>query len=55
MDQDLFLKWEMVKTVERKRVMETTVESDGVKTVTRMVQVRLDKTKTKTYEKLNDL
>ena len=55
MDQDLFLKWETVKMVERKRVTEMTVKSKGVKTVTRMVQVRLDKTKIKTYEKLNDL
>ena len=55
MDQDLFLKWETVKMVERKKVTETTEESKGVKTVTRTVQVRLDKIKTKTYEKLNDL
>ena len=40
MDQDLFLKWEMVKTVERKKVTETTDKSEGVKTVTRTVQVR---------------
>ena len=55
MDQDLFLKWETVKTVEQKKVTGTTDESKGVKTVTRTVQVRLDKTKTKTYETLNDL
>ena len=55
MDQDLFLKWETVKTVERKKVTETTDESEGVKTVTRTVQVRLNKIRTKTYEKLNDL
>ena len=55
MDQDLFLKWEMVKTVERKKVTETTEESEGIKTVTRAVEVRLDKIETKTYKKLNDL
>ena len=55
MDQDLFLKWETVKTVERKKVTETKEESKGVKTVTRTVEVRLDKMKTRTYKKLNDL
>ena len=55
MDQDLFLKWETVKTVERKKVTETTEESEGVKTLTRTVEVRLDKMKTRTYKKLNDL
>mgnify|MGYP003323985431 CR=1 FL=1 len=55
MDQDLFLKWETVETVEHKRITETTVKSEGVKTVTRMIHVRLDKTITKPYKKLNDL
>ena len=55
MDQHLFLKWETVKTVEHKKVTETTEESEGVKTATRTVQVRLDKIKTKTYKKLNGL
>ena len=55
MDQDLILKWEMVKTVERKKVTETTEESEGFKTVTRTVKVRLDKIKTKTYKKLSNL
>ena len=55
MDQYLFLKRETVKTVERKKVTETTNESKGFKTVTGTVEVRLDKIKTRTYKKLNDL
>ena len=55
MDQDLFLKWETVKMLERKKVMETTEESPGDKTVTTTVEVRLDKIKTKTYKKVSDL
>ena len=55
MDRDLFLKWETVETVEPKKVTETTKESKGYKTVTRTVEVRLDKIKTKTYKKLSDL
>ena len=55
MDQDLFLKWETVETVERKKVTETTEESLGYKVVTKKVEVRLDKIKTKTYKKVSDL
>ena len=55
MDQDLFLKWETVKTAEHKKVTEMTKKSKGFKTVTRMVEVRLDKIKTKTYKKLSNL
>ena len=55
MDQDLFLKWETVETVEQKKVMERTEESPGYKTVTKTVEVRLDKIKTKTYKKLSEL
>ena len=55
MDQDLFLKWETVETVEEKKVTEATEESPGDKTVTKTVEVRLDKIKTKTYKKLSEL
>ena len=55
MDQDLFLKWETVETVERKKVTETTEESLEYKTVTKTVEVRLDKIKTKIYKKLSEL
>ena len=55
MDQDLFLKWETVETVEQKKVTEMTEESPEYKTVTKTVEVRLDKIKTKIYKKLSEL
>ena len=55
MDQDLFLKWETVEMVERKKITETTEESAGCKTTIKTVEVRLDKTKTKIYKKLSEL
>ena len=54
-DQDLFLKWETVETVERKKVTETTEESLGYKTTTNTVGMRLDKIKIKIYKTLSEL
>ena len=50
MDQDLFLKWETVEMVERKKITETTEESAGCKRTTNTVELRLDKIKTKIYK-----
>ena len=53
-DQDLFLKWETVETVERrtKTVTKTVKETDGCKTIKKTVEVRLDKIETKIYKKI---
>ena len=55
MDQDLFLKWETLETVERKKIMETTEESVGYKTTTKTVEVRLDKIKSKICQKISKM
>ena len=42
MDQDLFLKWETVKTVERKTITKKVEEIAGYKIIKKTAKVRLD-------------
>ena len=54
LDQDLFLKWETVETVECKKITKTVEETAEYKKIMMTVEVRLDKIKTKIYRKYDE-